>query len=75
MDINMPIMDGYQATKLIRKHEKEQKLKPSIIIIASACTLDQEYENIQESGANGLIEKPIQIKMLAEILRRYTFID
>lgn len=67
----MPIMNGYEATKLIRDYENETKNKPSIIIICSAYTLEQEFENLKQSGADGLIEKPISIKKLNEILLKY----
>lgn len=40
MDIEMPVMDGYTATKLIRKYENEKGNKPSVIIIASAYTME-----------------------------------
>lgn len=43
--------------------------------MASAFTLEQEYLKIKKSGADGLIEKPINIKILTEILKRFKFID
>ncbi len=36
MDIQMPIMNGHDAIKLIRQYEKDKQLKPSIIIVNSA---------------------------------------
>lgn len=40
MDISMPVMNGYEATKLIREYEKETNNHRSIIIICSAYTLE-----------------------------------
>ncbi len=65
MDIKMPIMNGYEATKLI----KEQR--PLLPVIAqSACTAKEERENAIQAGCNGFITKPIKQSELLELMRK-----
>jgi two-component system, cell cycle response regulator DivK len=59
MDIRMPKMDGYTATKRIRE---AGILTP--IIAQSAFILEDEKENIIEAGCNDYIEKPFDKKTL-----------
>lgn len=56
MDIQMPIMDGYSATKIIRKLEVGKEL-PIISMTANAMTND--IENAQQAGMNDHISKPL----------------
>lgn len=61
MDINMPIMDGYTATKIIRD-DLNRKMLP--IISLSALTSVNEVSQMFTSGMNGYIAKPLRKEKL-----------
>jgi PAS domain S-box-containing protein len=66
MDIQMPIMDGLKATKLIRQQEKFVDLP--IIAMSAGVTLD-EQEKCQRSGMNDFVAKPINpVEMLEKLV-------
>lgn len=66
MDLNMPIMDGYQATTLLKKKN------PSLPIVAlSAYTLPQEIENAKKHGFDAYLTKPVKVNDLDRILEQY----
>ena len=68
MDIQMPIMNGYEATKIIR--ELDDKAKADIPIVAmTANAFDEDRQEAINAGMNGHIAKPINIDMLMETLR------
>ena len=71
MDIMMPVMDGLEATRAIRKIERED-CKTVPIVAMSANAFDEDVKQSLASGMNGHISKPISIsrmeKMLAEVL-------
>ena len=56
MDINMPIMNGYQATKEIRKHKEYDSLQ---ILALTADVMEESIKKALESGMQGHITKPI----------------
>lgn len=69
MDIQMPFMDGYEATKEIRKLENpEIAAIPIIAMTANAFSSDQE--KAIASGMDGYLTKPIDIKKMKEVLFR-----
>ena len=63
MDVQMPEMNGYEATRLIRKNEGEKK---SIIIALTAGAVDSERDKCLEAGMNDFITKPIDILKFKE---------
>ncbi|KLV07288.1 chemotaxis protein CheY [Photobacterium aquae] len=63
MDISMPVMDGIQATKILRSHGIKL---PIIALTANVMRADQE--KYQQVGMNGLLAKPIIVKELELIL-------
>lgn len=70
MDINMPIMDGYEATRKIKY------ILPSIPIIAqTAYALPGDREKSIEAGCDDYIAKPIDRELLINILRKYLSIN
>jgi PAS domain S-box-containing protein len=68
MDIQMPVMDGHQATREIRKHERFSKL-PVLAMTANAMVSDQE--EARAAGMDDHIAKPIDVKELFEVLGRW----
>lgn len=72
MDLQMPVMDGLQATREIRKMEKEQNFPlrhPIIAITASAMVGDRE--RALEAGCDDYIAKPIDQSRLALLVETY----
>ena len=62
MDCQMPVMDGYEATRQIR----ELKLKDLPIIAVTANVLPDDIAKSKESGMDDVVSKPINIKILME---------
>lgn len=68
MDIQMPIMDGYEATRQIRRLDRpEQSSIPIIAMTANA--FDEDRRAAAECGMDGFISKPIDIKEVIHTLR------
>ncbi|AVQ18352.1 response regulator [Fusobacterium mortiferum] len=70
MDIQMPIMDGYMATKVIRELEREDSKNIEIIAMSANTFLD-DIQKAKNCGMNDHIPKPIDIKKLMNILKKY----
>jgi len=69
MDIMMPVMDGFEATKEIRKLENEDKsLGHTPIIAFTANTINNDREKCVNGGMDDIIEKPFDINKFREIL-------
>ena len=69
MDIQMPIMNGYEATKAIRK--LENKLVANIPIVAmTANAFEEERRMALSCGMNGHIAKPINVSVLFETIKQ-----
>ena len=59
MDVSMPVMDGIEATKAIRSHEKNSGRKPTPIICLSAHVIKDDREKFIKAGMNDYVSKPI----------------
>ncbi len=72
MDIQMPIMNGYEATRKIRKFENKE-LANIPILAMTANAFEEDKKAAQEAGMNGHLSKPVDIpeliKMLKEVLK------
>lgn len=69
MDIRMPVMDGIEATKIIRAMDKEDALTVPIIAM-TANAFDEDMKKSLECGMNSHLTKPINIKQVIEVLRK-----
>jgi len=70
MDINMPVMDGIEATKKIRKYEKDNNLISSKIIAVTANAIEGDEERFLKEGMNGYISKPVNVEKLKKVLNQ-----
>ncbi len=66
MDVKMPKMDGYQATREIRLFNKNV-----IIIAQTAYALIHEREKAMEAGCNDYISKPLSVDLLKALVQKY----
>lgn len=67
MDIQMPVMNGYDAAKAIRNLEN-RKLASLPILAMTANAFEEDKQEALKSGMNGHIAKPIDVKTLMEVL-------
>ncbi|MEA2011673.1 MAG: response regulator [Verrucomicrobiota bacterium] len=68
MDCQMPKIDGYEATKLIRKHEKENSLEHISIIAMTAHTLQGDRKKCLNAGMDDYIAKPINFNAVEKVI-------
>jgi CheY-like chemotaxis protein len=67
MDLQMPVMNGIEATEIIRNDIS----KEIPIIALTAAVMQEERENALAAGMNDFIEKPIKVDRLKEVLQQY----
>ncbi|HVN28213.1 MAG TPA: response regulator [Candidatus Binataceae bacterium] len=64
MDIQMPVLDGFAATRAIREWEHAQGMAPVPIVALTASALDEDVQRAREAGCNLHVSKPIKKKTL-----------
>ncbi len=71
MDIQMPVMDGYESTELIRKFEKEhpERKRTNIIALTANATIE-DRKKCEEVGMDDYMTKPFRFKELTEIINK-----
>ncbi|WP_413559854.1 ATP-binding protein [Bdellovibrio sp. HCB209] len=72
MDIQMPVMDGYVATRKIREWEKQNQHKPIPIIAVSANAMSEDIQKSLDAGCTEHLTKPVKKTALLEMVQRYT---
>jgi CheY-like chemotaxis protein/HPt (histidine-containing phosphotransfer) domain-containing protein len=70
MDIRMPVMDGIEATKLLRNHSDEKVSKTPVIGVTAAITPDDKEAGLQ-AGMNDFLTKPFTEEKLLRIMEEY----
>ncbi len=70
MDVQMPVMDGYEATRTIRSLSRED-VKNLPIIAMTANAMEEDKETALKSGMNAHIAKPLDIDLFLRILSKY----
>ncbi len=68
MDIMMPVMDGYAATKSIKNNQATKEIP---IIALTAHAMSHDKEKVLQSGADDYMSKPIDIRELLIMINKY----
>ncbi len=66
MDIRLPVMDGCEATKIIKSKNKSMP-----VIAQTAYALKGDEESIRKSGCDEYLTKPLDFEKLLEIMNKY----
>ncbi len=70
MDVQMPVMNGYEATKAIRAmHRKDVKTLPIIAMTANA--MEEDRETALKSGMNAHVAKPLDMELFMKVLHQF----
>jgi len=69
MDVNMPEMDGLEATQLIRAMPQQQRNIP--IVALTAAAMEEDRERCLAVGMNSFITKPFRLQEIEEVLKKY----
>ncbi|KAJ9630522.1 hypothetical protein H2203_001045 [Taxawa tesnikishii (nom. ined.)] len=68
MDISMPIMDGFEATRRIRAFEEEHSLKKTTVIALTGLASAQAQQEAEGSGVDIYLPKPVKFQELRQLL-------
>lgn len=68
MDINMPVMDGYEATEALRRMPQGKSLP---IVALSALNVESEIDQMEKVGMDGFLEKPMRLGKLYTLFEEY----
>lgn len=70
-DCHMPVLDGYEMTKLIRREELQNDLKPTVIIAITANAMKSEAFKCREAGMDDNMTKPVTIADLKDMMGKF----
>jgi len=70
MDIQMPELDGFEATRRVRAHELQKGLTPVPIVAMTAHAMEGYRQRCEAGGMDGYVTKPIERKWLVKELQR-----
>lgn len=70
MDIDMPVMDGYEATVRLREMERNGQIESPIIIGVSAKVMDEHEQLARQLGMNDYLRKPVRLADIVGALER-----
>lgn len=71
MDVQMPVMDGFQATAAIREWESKSQVLPTPIIAITAHAMQGDRDRCLAAGMTDYIAKPLDILELAQIVEKH----
>lgn len=71
MDMEMPVLDGYSATREIRRYEQESGLPRTPIIALTAYAREEDAQKCLEAGCTAYLSKPITKATLLAALSEY----
>jgi len=71
MDVQMPVMDGHTATRMIRDWEKQSNISPVPIIALTAHAYQEEMQKSLAAGCSDHLTKPIKKNILLNAMQKW----
>jgi len=71
MDIQMPVMDGYTATRMMREAEQQSGWRRTPIVALTAHAYEEDVRKCRDAGCDDHIAKPFKKKTLLQCLAHY----
>jgi len=71
MDLEMPVLDGYGATRAIRDLERQRQTAPVPVLALTAHALDEHRRRCQEAGFTDFLVKPVRKAAILDTLLRF----
>lgn len=71
MDCQLPVIDGWTATRRLREMEREKNLPPTAIVAMTAYDMPDEMRRCSEAGMNDILTKPFDEKQVVTLLRAW----
>jgi two-component system cell cycle response regulator DivK len=68
MDIQMPVMDGYTAVKILRSDPGLQDMR---IIAVTALAMSGDKEKVLQAGFDGYLAKPVETRQLSAMIKKH----
>jgi CheY-like chemotaxis protein len=75
MDVHMPVMDGVEASRIIRERERRTGRPRTPIIAVTASVLSHERTVYAEAGMDAVVPKPVEVPCLVETLASVLALD
>ena len=75
MDIHMPFMDGYTATRVLRAREKETGGKHLTVVALTAAAMEGDRDVCRDAGMDDYLSKPFTIRKLGETISKWIFVE
>jgi CheY-like chemotaxis protein len=72
MDMQMPVMDGLTATRMIRSWEKEKGIQPTPIIALTSYAMKEDMQKSFEAGCTAHLTKPIKKQKLLDTMKEHS---
>jgi CheY-like chemotaxis protein len=69
MDIQMPVMNGMEASQAIRTHEKQNCLPSTVIVALTALNSIEAKQAAMDSGVDEFLSKPISMKKIKDVIK------
>ena len=71
MDLDMPVMDGFESARRMRRLERDNGWRPAVILALSAHVMPEYAERIKEVGMDGQLIKPLTLSALQAALHQH----
>ena len=71
MDMRMPVMDGYEATRQIKQRDRENDDRDTVIIALTANAFEEDRAAVLEAGCDDFVRKPFQEEVIFELMAQY----